>query len=245
MKTKTLITKKTPIIMNKDTLTTLGTITKKEQLRSVDLEKCKSLLLETSNPFPGYHGHNLPEKSVPESLFLITKINYSDEEIIRAIQKIKQSTHPEFDATPCSISLQNSTSYGIRFKDLSYAEVPEVVKLFGKYGILFKDKKQVVPYDSVIHIRKFFKMNEAEDGIYIDAECTNQFYLRLPKPLTWDLFEKMTISLKYNIEDSNFDAALVYIYTEKGIVDLVRIFNFDYSIEKLKLIRHKYLEKLK
>ena len=231
--------------MNKDTLTTVGTITKKEQLRSVDLEKCKSLLLETSNPFPGYHGHNLPGNDIPESLFLITKTNYTDEEIIRAIQAIKQGACPEFDATPCTILLQNNASYGIRFKHLSYEEVPEVVKLYGEQGILFKDKKKVMPYDSVIHIRKFFKMNEAEEGIYIDTECTNQFYLQIPKPLTWDLFEKMTINLKYNIEDSNFDAALVYIYTEKGIIDLIRIFNFDYNIDKLRLIRRKYLVKLK
>ena len=226
-------------------IATVGTITKKEQLRSVDLEKCKSLVLETSNPFPGYHGHNLPENNIPGSLFIVTKTHYSDETIVRAIQMIKQTGCPEFDATPCTVMLQNKEVDAIRFKLLSYKDVMEVVQLFNKNDIAFRDKKTVQPYDTLISIRKFFKIKKVEEGIYSDLECKNQYYFEIPRLLSWDSFEKITMNLKYNIEDSNFDAALVFIYTEKGIVDLVRIFNAEMNIDTLKLLRRKYLEKIK
>jgi hypothetical protein len=231
--------------MGKKLYASIGTITKKEQLRQVNVDNCKALVLETSNPFPGYHGKNLPENSMPESLFFINKSNYTDEQIVRAIMAIKKGDYPGFDATPCTITLQNSNVDGVRFKYLKDKDVKEVVELFGKQNIFFKDKKQIAPYESIIRIRKFFEMKELEPGIFIDVDCENQFYIETPALLSWDTFEKITLDIKYNIEDSNFDAAMVYIYTSKGILDLVRIFNTDKDVEKLRFLRSKYLEKLK
>ena len=55
----------------------------------------------------------------------------------------------------------------------------------------------------------------------------------------------MTTELKYNLEDSNFDAALVYVYTATSILDLIRIFDVNSSVAKLNDIKRKYLEKIK
>ncbi len=231
--------------MDMKSIATVGNITKKEQLRSVDLEKCKTLVLETSAPFPGYHGMNLPEKAINGSQFLLTKSNYSDEIIVRAIQFVKSKSGLTFDATPSTITFQNKPVSAIRFKLLHYNDIPEVVKLFKKFDISFKEKKKVNPYDSIISIRKFFKVTRLEEGIYQDVENKNQYYIHIPKALDWDDFENITLNIKYNLEDSNFDAALVYVYYEKGIVDLVRIFCLDNKIEMLKQVRKKYLEKIK
>jgi hypothetical protein len=231
--------------MENKILATIGTITKKEQLSPVHPDDCKAMVLETSKPFPGYHGKNLPENNIPESLFLINRSNYSDEKLIRAIQTIKKGEYPRFDATPCSFTFQNSDVEGIRFKYLRDKDVREVIRLFGEHGIFFKDKKQIAPYSSIIRIRKFFKMQEPEQGIYVDIVSENHFYFEIPALLPWDTFEKITLEIKYNTEDSNFDAAMVYVYTETGILDLVRIFSVERDIEKLKLLRQKYLDKLK
>ncbi len=231
--------------MNGKTFSSLGTITKKETLQSVDFDDCKSLILEISKPFPGYHGHNLPEKNIPESLFLVTKEIYSNERIVRAVMAAKKNTELKFDATPGVLYLQNSLVGAVRFKYLKYKEIPEVAKLLMKEGIEFKNRKLVTPYDSIIHIRKFFEMEEIEEGIYHDVKQDNMFYLEIPKKLDWDLFEKMTTELKYNLEDSNFDAALVYIYTATSILDLIRIFDEECSVAKLNVIKRKYLGKIK
>jgi len=39
--------------MSRKEISSLGTITKKETLQSVDFNECKSLILEISKPFPG------------------------------------------------------------------------------------------------------------------------------------------------------------------------------------------------
>jgi len=231
--------------MNKISVATIGTITKKEMLQSVDLEKCKTLVLETSNAFPGYHGHNLPEKNIPGSLFFITKVHYSDENIVRAIGSIKKDEYPEFDATPCTVTYRNQDVYGIRFKNLKYEYIKTVVKLFNEHDIFFKERKLVAPYDSIIRIRKFFEIDSVEEGIYIDKNSENHYYVEIPKALSWDEFEKITYGIKHNIEDSNFDAALVFIYTKQGIKDMVRIYYADNNIDKLKVIKRKYLENIK
>ena len=232
-------------IMNDKILSTLGTITKRETLRSVDFDACKTLILEISKPFPGYHGYNLPEKNSPDSLFLITKENYSNERLVRAVLAVKTKTDLQFDATPGVLFLQNSLVGALRFKYLKYSDIPNVAMLLMEEGIDFKKQKQVSPYDSIIYIRKFFEMIEMEEGIYKDIKQENMFYIKVPKKLDWDLFEKMTAELKYNMEDSNFDAALVYVYTATSILDLIRIFDVDSSVAKLNVIKCKYLEKIK
>ncbi len=231
--------------MNGKNLSSLGTITKRETLQSVDYDECKSLILEISKPFPGYHGKNLPEKNIPESLFLVTKEIYSDEKLVRAIVAIKKRTDLNFDATPGRLYLQNSLTGALRFKSLKYKDIPNVAKLLMEEGIGFKKKKHISPYDSIIHIRKFFEMKLVAEGIYSDLISEHMFYLEVPKKLNWDLFEKMTVELKYNLKDNNFDAALVYIYTAAGILDLIRIFDLDANIDKLMHIRNKYLNSIK
>jgi len=231
--------------MNKISVATIGTITKKEMLQSVDLEKCKTLVLETSNAFPGYHGYNLPEENMPGSLFFITKVHHSDEEIVRTIGSIKNDECPAFDATPCTVTYRNQDVYGIRFKNLKYDDIKTVVKLFNEHDIFFKERKLVAPYDSIIRIRKFFEIDSVEEGIYIDKNSENHYYVEIPKALSWDEFEKITYGIKHNIEDSNFDAALVFIYSKHGIIDMVRIYYADNNLDKLKIIKRKYLDKIK
>ena len=47
---------------------------------------------------------------------------------------------------------------------------------------------------------------------------------------------------KYNIEDKNFDAALVFFYRSQRIVDAVRIYKKGMSIDELNIIKNKFLK---
>ena len=48
--------------------------------------------------------------------------------------------------------------------------------------------------------------------------------------------------MKYNLENNNFDAAQTSVFTEFGLLDLVRIYDLDASPGKLQFIRNNYLE---
>ena len=221
-------------------LETIGTIEKKEMLGPVGY---KELVLETFHPFPGYHGTTVPDHTTPYSLFAITRSKYTDEKIIRAIQKIKNDHHFKFDATPGLVTLYNMLNPCIRFKDIkSYDEVPAILKAFVDEGIEFMSNRNIEPFTGIIKVRKYFLVEVISDNFFKDVEEVNMHYFTIPLQLRFNQFEKITIDLKHNLEDSRFDAALGTIYRKSGVIDVIRIYDDKCSPERLDMIRTKYLQ---
>ena len=222
---------------------TIGTIEKKELLTPVNY---KVLVLESSRPFPGYHGTTVPDSVKPSSLFLITRSKYTDEKIIRVIQKIKKDDKFIFDATPGLVTFYNMQNACIRFKDVqSYEEFSSLIHAFENEGIDFMTSRKIEPYIGIIKVRKYFLLNPLDDNTFDDVEVAAMHYFAIPVQLRWPQFEKITIELKHNIEDSNFDAALGAFYRRSGMVDVIRIYDEQCSPEKIAMIRKKYLESIK
>jgi len=229
--------------MSEKKIETLGTITKKERLASVESEThSNSFILENIKPYPGYHGMTVPDSLEPDSLFAITKLLYNDERIIRSIQAVKRISDKTFDAAPGIVNIQNETNHFIRIKYLLYKQAGEVISEFVNAGIEFRKKRSISPFETIIRVKKFFKMEESMDGIYHDMLDKNTFYLKIPAYLRWVSFEKITMSIKYNMEDKNFDAAQTSVYTKEGLLDFVRIYDQDSCQGKLIHIHEKYLE---
>ena len=221
----------------------VGTIVKKEKLASFEnTPQSKALFLESLLPYPGYHGTTIPDKLDPESLFVVTKVRYSDETIIRAIQKVKKLSEIKFDAAPGTIMLQNNPVNIIRIKGLSYNQIPDICKLFNKQDIEFEKARTIQEYEDIIQIRKYFRMQQIDEGIYEDIDVSKYFYLEVPTLINWVAFEELTKSIKYNIQNLNFDAAQTSVYDENGLRDFVRIYDNDKDLEKLKSIRYSYLK---
>jgi len=232
--------------MSQNSIQTIGTITKKETLASVQDElNCNILMLESQQPFPGYHGSTVPDLQEPDSLFALTSGEYSSEFIIRTLHDIRKELGYDFSATPGTIQFKNGLAEVIRFKDLSYQNVGEVIRKFADAGIAFKKYRLISPYPSIIKIRKFFKVEKIASRLFHDLFENDTYYIQIPVYLDWDVFEKMTNAIKYNLQDNNFDAALTSVYYEKGIMDLIRIYDVDASQEKLYFILDKYLEAIK
>ena len=80
------------------------------------------------------------------------------------------------------------------------------------------------------------------EGIYKDADDKNVAYIEIPSLLRWPTFEKITMNMKYNMEDRNWDAALTSMFYKNGLMDFVRIFDEDNCQGKLLHIRNQYLE---
>ncbi len=229
--------------MKENIIQSVGTLVKKEKLASVESQtNCRALILESLLPFPGYHGTTTPDKLEPESLFVVTKKDYNDELIIRTIQKVKQLTKVSFDAVPGTIYLQNNPVNIIRFKNLSYGLIAEVVEYFIDNGIEFEKSKKITPYESIIKIRKFFRLNKLEDGNFEDIDTKEFFYIKLPTHVEWNVFEEITKTIKYNIDNATFDAAQTSVYDCNGLVDFVRIYDKNRNTDKLTIIKNNYLE---
>ncbi|HDO06234.1 MAG TPA: hypothetical protein ENG85_00980 [Bacteroidetes bacterium] len=229
--------------MSKQTIRSIGIISKKEKLIPAErLSDCKIMILESAYPFPGYHGTTVPDKSDPDSVFLITKQAYNDDKIIRSIMDIRKEFPFAFDGAPGTITMNNKMVHVIRLKNLGYMYIPELVEPFRIRDIEFMKKKKLSEFNSLIKIRKFFQMQEAGEGVFQDMEQDTFTYLHIPCTLRWNTFEKMTMDIKYNIKDNKFDAAIGHVYRKDGMFDFVRIYDKNFNLEKLTYIREKYLE---
>ena len=223
---------------------TFGSITKVEQLHTLESNILdNTFVLETFEPFPGYHGENLPSDPIPHHIFLVTKKQYLQEQILRASKKIRKYFNHSFGARQGELHIFNSKLHCIRVKDLPGFElIPELQSCFQAEGIEFM-KKRTFNNTGLIKVNKYFELRQIEEGIYSDVVDLRMFYLEIPVLLNWKLFEQITLSIKNNIDNRNFDAALGLLY-RKDLTDVVRIFEKECSIDRLVHIRQKYLDEI-
>ncbi len=224
----------------KETIETIGTIEKIESIKSINFD---DLVLESLHPFPGYHGTTVPDKTNPKSVFFVLKSKHTEEEIIRATQKVKEIFTTYFDGSPGTITVFNTTESCIRVKGLeNYTFIPDLLKKYKDQGLSFQKGKTLKEYEGRIKIKKYFMLDELNDGIYMDRETPEMGYFEIPAKLDWDTFESITIDLKRNIEDNNFDVALGTIYRKSGLKDVIRIFDTNVCLGECLFLRKKYID---
>lgn len=230
--------------MSKHIIETIGHIEKKETLKSIGYS---DMVLESEHPYPGYHGTTVPDKVNPKSVFLLTRTKYTEEFIVRSVKTVKKKHKFTFDGSPAKVFFHNSMVSAIRLKDLdSYENIPEILKAFKEEGIAFLPGKKVAPYEGIIRVTKYFLMNPITDCTLQDQEIPYMKYFQVPLKLDWEEFEKMTMHVKRNIDDDNWDAALATIYRKTGIEDHIRIYNDqNCDMETLNKIRKKYVQEIK
>ncbi|UCG28714.1 MAG: hypothetical protein JSV24_04975 [Bacteroidales bacterium] len=224
---------------------TFGSITKVEMLHTLESNILENtFVVEAYEPFPGYHGENLPSDPIPHHIFLVTKKDYPEETILRVSQKIRKYFKHSFGARQGELHIFNSRLNCIRVKDLSSFElIPELQSCYQSEGIEFM-RKRTYNNTGLIKINKYFELRELGDGIFKDLIDLQMFYLEIPDHLNWKLFEQITHSIKNNMDNRNFDAALGVLY-RNDLTDVVRIYEKGCSLDKLKQIRKKYIEEIR
>lgn len=230
--------------MKEHIIETIGHVEKKETLKSIGYD---DLVLESEHPFPGYHGTTVPDQDNPKSLFFITRTKYADEFLIRAVKAVKGKFKYTFDGSPGKVFFQNTMAPCIRIKDLdSYEQIPAILKAFREEGVAFVSGKKVKPYSGLIRITKYFLLNPISDCTLQDKEIPSMKYFQVPFKLSWEEFEAMTMHVKRNIDNQNWDAALATIYRKSGIEDHIRIYTDQGNdMTLLNTIRKKYVQEIK
>jgi len=225
----------------------IGRVAKEETVFSLTSHVMENtFVLENDEPYPGYHGENLPSGTKPFSVFFMTKEKYSTEKVLRLNQSIRKYYKHSFDAVPGLICLNNDTIPCIRIRGIdNYEYVDDLQKCFFSEGVRFL-KKRNVRGEAVITLKKLFDIEPIEENIYKDNDEASTFYVKIPEQVSFEKFRQLTYSVKNNIDKdkTNFDAALAAIYT-KDVMDVVRIYAKDLNIEKLHLILKTYIEELK
>lgn len=224
---------------------TMGSITKEEKLQTLNSNVLENtLVLDEIEPFPGYHGANLPTGYNTATVYMVMKKKMSAVSILRMTQNIKKYIKEDFDGTSASVWINNNVFNCIRIRHINgFGIIPDLQKAYMHEGVKFMKKKNISG-EGIIEIYKHFELEDCGDGIYKDLEDPLMHYVRIPTNLNWQMFFKMTTSIKRNIDNLSFDGALGAIYLRE-IIDVIRIFTKVMTIEELKQIRNLYLEELK
>ena len=164
-----------------------------------------------------------------------------EDDFIRMTMHIKRDHLIKFDAALSSIVLYNEPATAIRVNMQDYNQLPELINHYKQVDVKFQPLKTVKPYQSLIKIRRFFDLEVMADGVYKDADKEFTYYIRVPLFMTWDEFEKATISIRNNFDYKTYDAAQAAIYDKLGIVELVRIYDRKADLSKLQSLQRKYI----
>jgi hypothetical protein len=222
---------------------TFGSLKKEETLSTLEHNiLTNTLVVENMSPFPGYH-HDVPIDSTPNFIFLILNKSYYDDEILRATRNIKRYFSKEFDACPGTIHIHTEEFPCIRLRGLEKFDIiSEIQTCYMDEGIKMH-KSKAIDNKAIIMLNKSFSLEQMDNGIYKDLVDKYMYYIQIPVNLKWKVFEKLTYSIKNNVEYSNFDAALGFFYIN-DVTDFVRIYAHEPTKERLESIRNQYLEEM-
>jgi hypothetical protein len=221
-------------------LETFGSLVKEEQLRTVESGIIpNTLVLENLEAFPGYYGA-LPNDQMPDSFFLVITQKESTEKILRLTHIIKNNTALDFEGSPGRICVYNDNYFAIRLRGITdYALLSDIQNYYRDAGIKFMKKKKI-DAPGIIQIKKIFRLEKLDDNTFSNL-ARDMYYLKIDKQVTWSHFKSVTSKVKNNLHSAGFDAALAVIYT-RDILDVIRIYSKDITLDTLNEIHKKYIE---
>ncbi len=226
-----------------------GNLLKQESLVTMeDKILPNTFVLEAPEPFPGYFGYysDIPADTKPLYIYLVLDKLYTLEEITRATENIKKYFNANYSAAAGTINIYNKLHHVIRVRHLDhFDQIQDLQACYLDEGIAFKKKPKKVEGQGIIRLKKFFMLEEIEDGVYFDLDEKDHGYFTIPHKLTWKYFEDITQKVRHNWDYSNFDAAIGHIHQNFGIRDMIRVYNPSIDRNYLLDIRKVYLDRIK
>ncbi len=224
-----------------------GTLTKTEKIVAIDKKVANgSLVFEALEPFPGYY-HETPFDTKPVYLYLALEENYPLEEVVRVSHKIQAQMGERLNAGKGFLQVVDEKYNVLRLRHLNdYDMVKQLQLSFAENGIHYLHKqKKIFEAEAFIKIVKFLNLQSLDEGIWLDMREDHHGYIELPRKLGWEEFKELTLSVKYNWDESKFDAAVGAFYHQGNLHEFVRIYSTKICDDYLKELRKVYLEKMK
>jgi len=223
----------------------IGKIIIQENIDTVDENKMlKTFVINVPDPYKNYYGR-FTDIEKPNSIIFVTKTPNSFEKILRVTRKINKKYNLQLHGAKCEITINGRKLNGVRVKGIiRYPEIAQIQQYYFDEGYDFAKSEKFHNVDALIRINRFFNIEELEKGIYHSKDEDNTYYVEIPKYMTWENFRKITFEVKNNIADRNYDIAKGILYENDGITEILRIVKPKATLEMLKTIQQKYIDKL-
>ncbi len=223
----------------------IGKIIKQENIDTIDINKIpRTFVINVPDPYKSYYSR-FTDIDKPIAVIFVTKTPSSFEKILRVTQKINEQYNLELSGAKCEVKIKARKLTGVRVIGINrFTEVAQVQQYYKDEGFEFSKSEKFSDTEAVIRINRFFVIDELEKGIYQSNIEDDVFYVKLPKFITWEDFKRITIEVKNNMTDSNYDVAKGILYVNGGITEIVRIVKPKATVEFIQTIQQKYIDRL-
>jgi len=223
----------------------LGKIIKQENIDTVDENKIpRTFVINVPDPYDSYYSR-FTDINKPLSIIFITKTPNSFEKVLRVTAGINKKYGLNLDGAKCEVKIGSRKLNGIRIKGINrYTDIAEVQQYYKEEGYDFAKSEKFKDTDSLIRINRFFNIEKLDEGIFKSNIEENAYYVTIPKYMTWEEFRTITFEIKNNISDKNYDIAKGVAYVNAGVIEFLRIVKPKATLENLKMIQQKYIDKL-
>ena len=223
----------------------IGKIIIQENIDTVDANKiANTFVINVPDPYKNYYGR-FTEVEKPTSIIFVTKKPNSFEKILRVTKNINEKYHLKLDGAKCEIRVGDRIINGVRVKGINrYPEIAQIQQYFADEGYDFARSEKFTNTDAIIRINRFFRIKTLEKGIYQSKDENNVYYINVPRYMPWEEFRTLTFEVKHNVPDNSYDIAKGIFYRKGKITEMLRIVKPKASVEFLKIIQKKYIERL-
>jgi hypothetical protein len=224
----------------------IGKITIQENVSPIERNKIKNtFVMHIPNPLASYYSR-FTEVNRPNSIVFITKSPVSFEKILRATKIINASNNFNISGAKCEVRIGRKKYSGIRIKGIDrYTNIETIQNAYKNKEFEFaKSVRLTKGTDSIVRINKFFELHRIEDGIFQSPNNKDRYYILIPEYMNWAKFRDLTIDVKNNVSVTNYDIAKGIFYEKEGITDMLRVIKPNITLDMVKEIRQKYLERL-
>ena len=222
----------------------IGKLIKQENIDTIDENKIpRTFVINVPDPYISYYSR-FTDINKPKSIIFVTKTPSSFEKILRATRTINKKYNIQLDGAKCEVSINSRKLNGIRVMGIDrFPEIEEIQQYYKDAGFEFLRSEKFEDTEALIRINRFFVIEELEKGIYQSQIDQDAFYVEVPKYIDWDEFRTITLEVKNNISDSNYDIAKGILYVNGGIMEILRIVKPKATVELLKTIQQKYIDR--
>jgi hypothetical protein len=223
----------------------IGKIIIQEKIDTIDENKLpNTFVINVPDPYKNYYGR-FTEIVKPVSIIFVTKTPNSFEKILRVTKKINEKYSLKLDGAKCEVTMNSRKIDGIRVKGINrFHEIGQIQQYYKDEGYDFAKSEKFKSTEVLIRINRFFNVDEVEKGIYHSHDEDEVYYIEVPRYMTWEEFKKLTQEIKHNIADANYDIAKGIFYVNHGITEILRVVKPKATMELLKTIKQKYIEKM-
>lgn len=224
----------------------IGKITLQENVSPIERNKLNgTFVIHIPNPLASYYSR-FTEVNRPNSIVLATKDPVSFEKILRATKIINQRNDYNINGAKCEVNIGRNKYSGIRVTGIDrYTNIGKVQQAYVDEGFEFRKNVRLAKgTDAMIRVNKFFNLIDVEDKIYRSSSNKDRFYFEIPRYINWSDFREVTFDIKNNISITNYDIAKGIIYEKDGITDILRVIKPNITVDMVRQIREKYLDRL-